>query len=152
MTLPSLLKLDLAFLLHPTTCYFKGCENAVVDGSLKCSFHRHRTQCAIQDCHNQVYARNLCVRHGGKKPCLHEGCTGNARRGDFCTRHGATSYKKVCSEPGCSRVAHARQKCVRHGGGRKCNAQGCETHARTRLGGFCHRHSMQQLHSVDMKA
>ncbi|KAH9106446.1 hypothetical protein LEN26_012759 [Aphanomyces euteiches] len=122
-----------------TTCYFNDCNNQVLPGSWKCIFHRHRARCLMDNCQNQVYARNLCVRHGGKKQCEFAGCTLNARLGNVCSKHGAGDMKKRCTHEGCTKQAHERQKCVRHGGGRKCKMHGCQTHARS--GGFCSRHS-----------
>ncbi|OQS05081.1 kinesin, partial [Thraustotheca clavata] len=122
----------------------------VIPGSWKCEFHKNRAKCTgSTTCHNQVFARNLCVRHGGKKPCLSEGCTGNARIGNFCSRHGASTMKKHCTEEGCTKVAHARQKCVRHGGGRRCRIEACEAHARN--GGYCFRHSRLQAQGITLK-
>ncbi|OQR80941.1 hypothetical protein ACHHYP_16975 [Achlya hypogyna] len=132
------------------TCFFNGCTNNVIPGSWKCEFHKNRAKCTgSSTCHNQVFARNLCVRHGGKKPCIHEGCTGNARIGNYCSRHGASTSKKMCTEEGCTKVAHARQKCVRHGGGRRCRIDACEAHARN--GGFCFRHSRLQAAGFVLK-
>ncbi|EQC36485.1 hypothetical protein SDRG_05939 [Saprolegnia diclina VS20] len=133
-----------------TECFFNGCTNSVMHGSWKCEFHKNRAKCTgSSTCHNQVFARNLCVRHGGKKPCIHSGCTGNARIGNYCSRHGASTSKKMCTEEGCTKVAHARQKCVRHGGGRRCRIEACEAHARN--GGFCFRHSRLQAAGFSLK-
>ncbi|ETV96967.1 hypothetical protein H310_09819 [Aphanomyces invadans] len=129
----------MAFRGVPAACFFNDCRHPVVDdASGKCEFHKNRGKCRAPDCHNQVYARRLCVRHGGKRQCQAHGCLGNVRIGNYCSRHGAVSPKKRCNEPHCTKVAHARQKCVRHGGGRKCNVDGCDTHAR--VGGRCCRH------------
>ncbi|KDO15901.1 hypothetical protein SPRG_18562, partial [Saprolegnia parasitica CBS 223.65] len=50
-----------------TECFFNGCTNSVMHGSWKCEFHKNRAKCTgSSSCHNQVFARNLCVRHGGK--------------------------------------------------------------------------------------
>ncbi|ETV92995.1 hypothetical protein H310_12833 [Aphanomyces invadans] len=120
-------------------CHFNGCAERVRPGTRKCAFHRKKGICHIHNCHNQVYARGLCVRHGARKPCNFPKCEGYARNGGFCTRHGDRHPIKLCSVQGCQNKAHARQKCVRHGGGQKCKADGCDMHART--GGWCSRHT-----------
>ncbi|ETV73385.1 hypothetical protein H257_11884 [Aphanomyces astaci] len=120
-------------------CHFNGCTERVRPGTRKCAFHRKKGICHIHNCHNQVYARGLCVRHGARKPCNYPKCEGYARNGGFCTRHGDRHPIKLCSVQGCQNKAHARQKCVRHGGGQKCKADGCVMHART--GGWCSRHT-----------
>nr|CCA20711.1 conserved hypothetical protein [Albugo laibachii Nc14] len=120
-------------------CHFNDCDNVVVEGTSKCSFHRNRRQCAIKSCTNQVYARRLCVRHGGKKQCQFQGCDAHARGGGYCIQHGGFVMKRFCVVEGCKKQAHARQKCVRHGGGRQCRIHGCLQHARA--GGLCNRHS-----------
>ncbi|KAH9164800.1 hypothetical protein AeNC1_018629 [Aphanomyces euteiches] len=117
-------------------CNVNGCIHPAVANSWRCRHHRHRGLCIVDNCNNQVYARQLCCRHGAKKTCEHNGCTLRARWNNLCYKHGA--QKKPCSEPGCGQPAQARQKCVKHGGGRKCNADGCTAHARA--GGFCQRH------------
>ncbi|CAK4078392.1 unnamed protein product [Aphanomyces euteiches] len=122
-----------------TQCYFNDCSNPVLPNSWKCLFHKHRSRCLVAHCQNQVYARKLCARHGGKKQCTFAGCNLNARLGDVCCKHGAGDLKKICVHDGCTRQVHARHRCVRHGGGQQCKADGCRTHART--GGFCRRHS-----------
>ncbi|CAK4687525.1 hypothetical protein LEN26_007983 [Aphanomyces euteiches] len=120
-------------------CFFNGCVNPVIAGSDKCEFHRRRGKCLVGHCRNQVYARHLCVRHGGKRLCQYPGCSANARSGTLCCRHGMRSRKKQCAIDGCTKVAHARQRCVRHGGGRMCKVDDCNTHAR--IGGYCCRHA-----------
>ncbi|EQC30500.1 hypothetical protein SDRG_11816 [Saprolegnia diclina VS20] len=127
-----------ASMLVPT-CFFNGCTNPRLPMSVKCDFHKHRLQCLDDGCHNQVYARHRCVRHGGKLRCAHPTCDRNVRLGAFCSSHGQSTAKRHCSEPGCTTQAHARGLCVRHGGGRPCAAPGCPLHARTR--GFCARHA-----------
>ncbi|CAK4113558.1 unnamed protein product [Aphanomyces euteiches] len=122
-------------------CFFNGCMKPVVRGTNKCSFHKNRDKCRTNGCHNQVYARGLCVRHGGKKQCAFEGCEGNARSGAFCCRHGQPTKKKLCQVQGCIKVAHANHKCVAHGGGRKCKMENCSSHARQ--GGLCQRHRIE---------
>ncbi|OQR82493.1 hypothetical protein ACHHYP_15938 [Achlya hypogyna] len=119
-------------------CVFNGCPNRPVKSLDKCKFHRGRAKCAVDNCANQVYARQRCIRHGGKRSCVFPGCHSNARSGSFCCRHGADNTKQLCSQEGCDRVAHLRQRCVRHGGGRPCLIDGCTTHARA--GGYCWRH------------
>ncbi|KAF0691083.1 Aste57867_17621 [Aphanomyces stellatus] len=131
----------------PTTtdsiCFFNDCSNPVLPNSWKCHFHRHRGRCHVDDCRNQVYARHLCGRHGGKKQCKVEGCTLNARLGSVCCKHGAGSLRKLCSHPNCTKQVHARDRCVRHGGGRQCRKDGCKNHARS--GGYCRRHGHLRL-------
>ncbi|OQR85999.1 hypothetical protein ACHHYP_11102 [Achlya hypogyna] len=122
-----------------TTCYFNDCGNLALTDSSKCEFHKHRLKCLMDDCHNQVYARRLCVRHGGKKLCDVPDCSRNARLGKFCSLHGIATHKRHCNEEGCTKMAHARGKCVRHGGGRRCEHPGCPSHARHK--GFCSRHT-----------
>ncbi|KAF0718831.1 Aste57867_1455 [Aphanomyces stellatus] len=97
---------------------------------------RSRGQCRVEHCVSQVYARQLCCKHGAKKTCDVQGCELRARHGNVCYKHGAP--KKLCTETGCHQTAQARHKCVKHGGGRICKAEGCESHART--GGVCQRH------------
>ncbi|KAF0715259.1 hypothetical protein As57867_003472, partial [Aphanomyces stellatus] len=116
--------------MNISECIFNGCANPRVSNTTKCAFHKNRDKCRMTECHNQVYARGLCVRHGGKKQCAFEGCVGNARSGSFCCRHGQPSKKKLCDHHGCTRVAHANHKCVAHGGGRKCKVASCASHAR----------------------
>ncbi|EQC25936.1 hypothetical protein SDRG_16236 [Saprolegnia diclina VS20] len=124
-----------------TECCFHGCIKTALAGSIKCHFHRNRTKCSVLECWNQVYARQRCVSHGGRKPCIVAGCNANARLGDLCGRHGIKSDKKICSMPGCASLVHTQQRCVRHGGGRSCRVQACGTLARA--GGYCYRHGKQ---------
>ncbi|KAF0683732.1 Aste57867_24242 [Aphanomyces stellatus] len=120
-------------------CMFLGCINLALHQSTKCHLHRHRTQCIEPHCTNQVYARQRCVRHGGKKICAVDFCGAPACKGGFCLQHGGTPRKRFCTEFGCGKQAHANQKCVRHGGGRYCKANGCTFHAR--LAGYCLHHN-----------
>ncbi|KAF0727077.1 hypothetical protein Ae201684P_015819 [Aphanomyces euteiches] len=76
------------------TCVFTDCKLPVLPGLDRCLLHRHRRKCMVETCTNQVYARNRCVRHGGKKKCIHPGCRINVLVGDLC----------------------ARRRCERHGG------------------------------------
>ncbi|KDO26601.1 hypothetical protein SPRG_08005 [Saprolegnia parasitica CBS 223.65] len=124
--------------METITCFFNECNQAVVPGSWKCVFHRHRSRCQVDDCRNQVYARSLCVRHGGKRKCEAPDCGVHVRQGRFCTLHGPKVDKPRCTEEGCEKQAHMRSKCVRHGGGRLCKVQHCTTYARG--GGLCWRH------------
>ncbi|CAK4488562.1 unnamed protein product [Aphanomyces euteiches] len=119
-------------------CTFNDCNKPALFGSDKCSFHKNRRQCKAPDCRNQVYARGVCVRHGGKKPCQIQGCTLFARGGVFCISHGGYVVKRFCNVDGCFTQAHARNLCVRHGGGRLCYYEGCRHHARE--GGWCTKH------------
>ncbi|KAF0693635.1 Aste57867_15420 [Aphanomyces stellatus] len=127
-----------------SSCHFNKCPHPAQPGTSKCYFHRHRAMCLTPDCTNQVYARNLCTRHGGKRQCAFDGCHQHARVHQFCTRHGVAQVKKLCVHDGCTKLANARQRCVRHGGGRQCKVNGCGTHARS--GGYCRRHSNQNHH------
>ncbi|KAF0699537.1 Aste57867_9912 [Aphanomyces stellatus] len=99
---------------------------------------RSRGLCMVPDCINKTYARQLCCKHGAKKPCDVQGCNLRARTNGVCYKHGAP--KNQCTESGCQQTAQARQKCVKHGGGRPCKAVGCNSHARA--GGFCQRHKI----------
>ncbi|KAF0718832.1 Aste57867_1456 [Aphanomyces stellatus] len=100
------------------------------------SMYRPRGRCIVDNCENQIYARQRCCKHGAKKPCAVHGCALRARHNGVCFAHGAP--KKQCAEPGCPKPAQARQKCVKHGGGRTCKFHGCISHARS--GGYCQRH------------
>ncbi|OQR91199.1 hypothetical protein THRCLA_09073, partial [Thraustotheca clavata] len=120
----------------PTTCYFHGCTSKPLEGTVKCHFHRNRGLCRVPHCRNQVYARSLCVRHGGRHPCAHPGCSTNARLGDFCCRH--SRFKKLCHYPGCTKVIQINNRCIRHGGSKNCQYPGCTTPARA--AGHCWRH------------
>ncbi|KAG9405160.1 hypothetical protein AC1031_004269 [Aphanomyces cochlioides] len=126
-------------------CFFSGCDYEAMAGSWKCTFHVHRSRCAAGDCRNQVYARNLCVGHGGKRQCQVEGCHMNCRIGDFCTRHSSTDVLRFCSEEGCRSQVHLRGKCFRHGGGRRCQVADCTKFARNR--GFCAKHTPKKTTS-----
>ncbi|KDO21249.1 hypothetical protein SPRG_13548 [Saprolegnia parasitica CBS 223.65] len=128
-----------------TTCFFQGCTSKPMEGSVKCHFHRNRGLCRINNCRNQVYARSLCVRHGGRHPCAHPGCSTNARLGDFCCRH--SKYKKLCHHPGCTKVIQINNLCIRHGGSKHCQYEGCATPAR--CGGYCWRHRKHIKHFKD---
>ncbi|EQC37419.1 hypothetical protein SDRG_05023 [Saprolegnia diclina VS20] len=118
-------------------CCFHTCTNVPQAGSSKCTFHRYRDRCHVENCTNQVYARQLCVRHGGKRRCQHPACSTNVRSGRFCSKHNP-HIDKQCTEPGCTRQAHARQRCIRHGGGRLCGMVHCDAYARRE--GMCIRH------------
>ncbi|ETW05809.1 hypothetical protein H310_03490 [Aphanomyces invadans] len=120
-------------------CAFKGCDRRAPPDSDRCAGHRTRKQCRIAGCANVVYARQLCVRHGGKKQCQFPGgCQATAQGGDLCPAHGGEIIKRFCRIDGCDRQAHAKRLCVHHGGGRLCQYTGCPHHARA--GGFCHKH------------
>ncbi|OQS02371.1 hypothetical protein THRCLA_05245 [Thraustotheca clavata] len=123
---------------NPAQCWFKDCTKPVLPGFNRCQVHKHRSPCSVPNCLNQVYARYLCVRHGGKKICAFKNCTIYARGGGFCGKHGGTVNKRFCLVEGCKKQAHANQKCVRHGGGRFCKADDCTFHSRA--GGFCLKH------------
>ncbi|ETW06934.1 hypothetical protein H310_03045 [Aphanomyces invadans] len=122
-----------------TVCQFKRCGRPALPGAVKCEFHKQRSMCSVRDCRNQVFARNLCVRHGGKKACVHEGCQDNVRVGDLCGKHGVATSRKLCIQPGCDKFAQTKQRCSTHGGGQRCKNVGCFAHARR--GGYCTRHS-----------
>ncbi|CAK4635671.1 hypothetical protein LEN26_017504 [Aphanomyces euteiches] len=126
-----------------TICEFNFCTNLAVAGTSKCEFHKHRSQCAIADCYNQVYARNLCARHGGKRKCQFENCTANAQGNAFCTAHGGVASKRFCSAEGCTKQAQSGQRCLKHGGGRRCKVQGCLQYVRS--AGLCHGHHTKAM-------
>ncbi|KAG9405225.1 hypothetical protein AC1031_004333 [Aphanomyces cochlioides] len=104
----------------------------------KSAVQRNRAKCNAPNCTNQAYARNRCMRHGAKKPCIVEHCKASRRFGSYCSKHADVTQKKKCIVDGCDKQPHARGKCVRHGGGRRCKADGCMSHAR--IGVFCSRH------------
>ncbi len=120
-------------------CIFQSCNEPSAFNSMKCLFHRHRSQCTYYMCSNQVYARGLCVRHGGKTKCEVPNCTMNTRVGNFCAKHCDPLVKRYCDELNCSNQAHGRGKCVRHGGGRRCLAELCTL--RAKYGPYCKHHS-----------
>ncbi|OQS00357.1 hypothetical protein THRCLA_05985 [Thraustotheca clavata] len=121
-----------------TVCYFKDCHQPVQAGSWKCTYHRRRTRCLVEDCTNQVYARNLCVRHGGQKSCCVQGCCRNARQAGYCYRHSGDDSRRRCSSTGCMRKAILGGKCISHGGAKVCSVEGCASHVRKK--GLCCRH------------
>ncbi|CAK4085604.1 unnamed protein product [Aphanomyces euteiches] len=120
-----------------TICIFPTCLSPAVADSTKCALHKRRSQCKVPSCPNQVYARQVCVRHGAKPECIAPNCTRNARSGGYCSCHDPSRARK-CSHEGCTNVALQRGRCVRHGGRRQCLVTGCQTHARK--GGYCCRH------------
>ncbi|RHY94329.1 hypothetical protein DYB35_011663 [Aphanomyces astaci] len=133
---------DPIFNFAMVSCFFNDCHldtDTNDSSSWKCAFHKHRSRCLVSDCHNQVYARNLCVRHGGKRACVAPGCSANARVGNLCSKHATPATKKLCMVDGCTKQAHARYKCVRHGGGSQCKAMGCISNSRSN--GMCSRHA-----------
>ncbi|EQC40219.1 hypothetical protein SDRG_02867 [Saprolegnia diclina VS20] len=105
-----------------TVCIFDGCALPSRPNSVKCMFHRNRGVCKTPHCHNQVYARQLCVSHGGRNPCQEPGCDANARLGQYCCRHSIAAKKRLGVAPS----------------PRPCRFEGCLTAART--GGYCWRH------------
>ncbi|EQC40239.1 hypothetical protein SDRG_02887 [Saprolegnia diclina VS20] len=120
------------------TCFFNACTNPRLPNGTQCAFHKSRRPCIEPGCHNQVFARSRCVRHGGKRRCSVSECTANARLHGVCSRHGAARGKPNCSTDNCASIAHRNGKCIRHGGGRPCHFPDCKTHARS--GGYCWRH------------
>ncbi|KAG9405229.1 hypothetical protein AC1031_004337 [Aphanomyces cochlioides] len=68
-------------------CQFDGCPHAPEAGKLKCTMHRNRTQCSMQNCRSQAYSKGLCVRHGTRKTCRMDGCQHYRRAGGYCARH-----------------------------------------------------------------
>ncbi|OQS07800.1 hypothetical protein THRCLA_00204 [Thraustotheca clavata] len=120
-----------------TLCLFLGCSNAALPSLDKCAFHRYRSKCKVEGCYNQVYARQLCVCHGGKKICEFPFCLTTVRTGNFCARHTKKS-KPTCTEEGCQLTAYANTKCIRHGGGKACLVDDCTMPVR--MGNFCWRH------------
>ncbi|OQS05276.1 hypothetical protein THRCLA_02571 [Thraustotheca clavata] len=132
-------------------CFVLGCEHPPTDPtSNKCEKHKHRAKCqGDPHCFNQVYARGRCVRHGGKKPCLYKGCTGNARRNDMCHRHGG-ARRRLCSEPGCDKIVSERRKCSRHCEAQLCQFSNCLLKAR--LHGFCGTHYRYKAQHIEPTA
>ncbi|OQR95410.1 hypothetical protein THRCLA_07891 [Thraustotheca clavata] len=120
------------------TCTFDRCSNLVDVPNSKCQIHRFRQKCSVGDCSNQVYARRLCIRHGGKKSCEFPDCQSPARVGIFCSKHNSLPPSTPCSVEGCTRAAHLMRKCIRHGGGKPCIVENCDSNARAR--GLCWRH------------
>ncbi|KDO15829.1 hypothetical protein SPRG_18635, partial [Saprolegnia parasitica CBS 223.65] len=113
-----------------TPCLFDGCTNPSLPSRNKCHFHRYRSKCSVDDCFNQVYARRLCVSHGGKKLCKHPHCATPARIGDYCTKH-TTRIPAACQfGGGCARPATAGGLCTLHGGGTPCAVDCCLMPAR----------------------
>ncbi|CAK4207864.1 unnamed protein product [Aphanomyces euteiches] len=83
-------------------CLFNHCSNFAVHGTGKCSFHKHRSKCSIEDCNNQAVIHTKCVRHGGKRLCQEDGCHRHSRVGRFCQKHGRkTANKHNKPEFGC---------------------------------------------------
>ncbi|EQC36666.1 hypothetical protein SDRG_06102 [Saprolegnia diclina VS20] len=122
----------------PTHCLFDGCSNPTLPARDKCHFHRYRTKCSVADCFNQVYARRLCVSHGGKKLCMHPQCTTPARIGDYCTKHSTRGPAMCQFSGGCTHPVSARGFCTLHGGGTPCAVDCCLMPAR--VGQFCWSH------------
>ncbi|KAF0712627.1 Aste57867_4763 [Aphanomyces stellatus] len=127
-------------------CEFNTCANVAVLGSTKCLFHKHRLQCAVPACRNQVYARHLCARHGGKRPCAVDNCGQTAQVNGHCLAHGGATGKKQCVEAGCLKQAQAHQRCLKHGGGRRCTVPGCVQHVRSQ--GLCRSHLRNEQTTV----
>ncbi|KAF0691147.1 Aste57867_17571 [Aphanomyces stellatus] len=99
-----------------------------------------RKQCRHPSaCPNLIYARGLCVKHGGKRRCAVPDCDQHVKGGRYCIQHGGHSAKRFCSVVGCDKQAHAKGRCVAHGGGQKCKVNGCVCHARIR--GCCKAHA-----------
>ncbi|KAF0712497.1 Aste57867_4808 [Aphanomyces stellatus] len=93
-------------------CFFNDCFALVLVGSWKCHFHRHRARCVVLDCRNQVYARQRCVKHGGKRQCQVVGCSANSRVGHLCSQHASDSLKALrrLGRQGQKRKQHAATK------------------------------------------
>ncbi|ETV70509.1 hypothetical protein H257_13903 [Aphanomyces astaci] len=98
-------------------CQFNRCLSPAIHHG-KCDYHRMRSGCMVKHCPNQVYARKLCVKHGGKRQCQADGCDANARRHGFCCKHGQKPAKKPCLVEGCVKFAHSRRFCAAHCGSR----------------------------------
>lgn len=66
-----------------------------------------RGLCSSSACSTLVYARGLCVKHGGKRTstCTMPGCTTNAQARGLCTKHGAKGF---CSILHCTYNADTR--------------------------------------------
>ncbi len=81
-------------------CMFSDCQRVCDVGLDKCLYHRHRKLCNHpSSCSNQVYARGLCVKHGGKQKCKVPDCDKNTRAGHLCSSHyrlqqQMTTYKR----------------------------------------------------------
>ncbi|KAH9150052.1 hypothetical protein AeNC1_009122 [Aphanomyces euteiches] len=117
-------------------CFFKDCAAPVEPGTWKCQFHRHRARCLASNCRNQVYARKLCVKHGGKKPCQVPRCQANSRVANLCSRHFAVvAQQKRCPFDQCPHPPEGPGPCIHHGGklrpqdGNGCAIDGCDGHA-----------------------
>ncbi|KDO24608.1 hypothetical protein SPRG_10140 [Saprolegnia parasitica CBS 223.65] len=103
--------------MSSATCIF--CANVAEPASTKCTAHKYRRKCVVDDCFNQVYARLRCVSHGGKKLCKHPQCETPARRGSFCTKHAAkvarpALHASPCAVDGCGMQKRVGGYCWRH--------------------------------------
>ncbi|KAH9145751.1 hypothetical protein AeRB84_010336 [Aphanomyces euteiches] len=97
------------------TCQFNACKKLVVPGTLKCTAHRRKGQCAFDGCHNQVYKMGVCVRHGARStPCSIEGCYQNVRVSGLCNHHATILPATNCAHPGCMAKARGSATCKRH--------------------------------------
>ncbi|KAF0696190.1 Aste57867_13041 [Aphanomyces stellatus] len=95
--------------------------------------------CSFPGCPNKVYARQHCVKHGGRATCQAPDCPRNARRFGFCWLHDTSKGPRTqCKMDGCEKAAHKHRLCARHGGAQKCKVSGCEAYARSK--GVCQKH------------
>ncbi|KAF0720757.1 Aste57867_36 [Aphanomyces stellatus] len=74
-------------------CAAFGCSRNVRLGEF-CSRHGDLTApkklCSTSGCTNVAHKLHRCVRHGGGRQCLVNGCKTHARTGGYCCRHGTT--------------------------------------------------------------
>jgi len=128
-------------------CTIENCLRSSIIGGL-CRLHGAKNKsniekrpCSFEGCTriSSDAKNNLCTAHGGRKKCIHPGCT-RGRRGasNLCIAHGGG---RRCQEPGCTKHDAGRGKCKAHGGGRRCTVVGCNKSA-TGMGNklFCISH------------
>jgi hypothetical protein len=61
--------------------------------------------------HNYVQRGGVCIKHGAKTECKHNGCKNHVVKGGVCIRHGAKV--KLCSNTGCTNQAQRGGVCIR---------------------------------------
>ncbi|KAF1779119.1 hypothetical protein GQ600_6440 [Phytophthora cactorum] len=117
-------------------------KNSAADGKpKKCPLQRLRQPRGgrhEQNCTNQVYARKLCVRHGGKKQCQADNCEAHARGGGFCPSTAA-SWSSLLHRRGLFQQAHARRNVYAMAACRVKAAIKTAQHS----GSICFRHAME---------
>jgi len=98
-------------------------EKKSVDGCNK----KQRICCSKDGCATKAREGGLCAKHGGGKPCIHEGCAKIVSGVSRCSLHGG-SRKRKCGIPGCNKFSQSGgvDLCAAHGGGAKCKIVGCE--------------------------